>query len=86
MPVSDASENMPFYYAILSSRIFLLNIQFNFLITQPKNREVLNVLDTFRRRLQLETSDIDTIFRLNKHLQQSMQNNIIQTIIVQYFT
>ena len=30
----------------------LLNVQLNFLITHPKTKEVLNALDTIRRRLQ----------------------------------
>ena len=36
------------------------------LITQPKNKEVLKVLDTIQRRLQCEGTDINTFFRLEK--------------------
>ena len=55
-------------------------------ITPPKNKEVLNALDTIRRCLQCEGADMDTVFRLEKHLQESMQNNIKETTIAQYFT
>ena len=51
-----------------------------------KNKKVLNILDTTRRRLRCDGADIDTFFRLKKQLQESMQNNIKQTTIAQYFT
>ena len=56
------------------------------LITQPTNNEVLNALDTIRRCLQCEGADMDTLFCLEKKLQESMQNNINQSIIAWNFT
>ena len=58
----------------------------SFLITLPKNKEVLKAFYTCRRRLQCESADMDTFFRLEKLLQKSMENNIKQTTIEQYFT
>ena len=49
------------------------------LITRPKNKQVLNVLDTMQRPLQCGGADMDTFFRLEKQLPEIMQNNIKQT-------
>ena len=47
------------------------------LITQPKSKEVLNVLDTIQRHLQCEGADIETFFFCSeKQLQESIQNSI----------
>ena len=64
----------------------MLNVQYNFLTFQPKNKGVLNTLDSIRQHLQSEGKDMDTFFHLEKQLQDSMQNNIKQTTIAQYFT
>ena len=56
--------------------LVLLNVQFNFFITQPKNKQLLNALDTIwiRRRLQCEGghghifSFRKTITRAKQHL------------------
>ena len=53
--------------------------------TKPKN-EVLNALDLIRRRLQCEGADVNTFSSLKRQLQESVQNNIKQTTIAQYFT
>ena len=47
---------------------------------------MFNAVDTIWRCLQCEGTDIDTFFRLEKQLQESMQNNIKQATIPQYFT
>jgi len=39
----------------------------------PKNREVLHALNTIRQRLLFEGADINTFFRLEKEMQESMQ-------------
>ena len=56
------------------------------LITPPKNKEVFDGLDTIWRRWQCEGADMDIFFGIEKQLQESMQNNITQTTIAQYFT
>ena len=55
-------------------------------LTPPKNKEVLDALNTIRRRLQFKGEDMDIFLRLEKQLQDSMQNNIKQSTIAQYFT
>ena len=55
-------------------------------LTPPKNKEVLRALDTIRRRLQFKGEDMDMFLRLEKQMQDSMQNNIKQSTIAQYFT
>ena len=55
-------------------------------LTPPKNIEVLHALDTIRRQLQFKEEDMDIFFRLEKQMQDSMQNNIKQSTIAQYFT
>ena len=55
-------------------------------LTTPKNKEVLHALDTIRRRLQSKGEDMDIFLRLEKQMQDSMQNNIKQSTIAQYFT
>ena len=74
------STNSQAYFAIAGKRSQFI------LITPPKNKEVLSALDTIRRRLQCEGEDMDTFFRLEKQLQESIQNNIKQTTIAKYFT
>ena len=51
-----------------------------------KKKEVLHALDTIRRRLQFKGEVMDIFLRLEKQMQDSMQNNIKQTTIAQYFT
>ena len=51
----------------------------------PENKEVLHALDIIRRRLQFEGENMDTFLRLEEKMQDSMQNNIKQTTIAQYF-
>jgi len=51
-----------------------------------KNRKVLYALDTIRRRLLFEGADMNTFFCLEKEMQESMQRNIKQTTLEQYFT
>jgi len=51
----------------------------------PKNREVLHALDTIRRQLLFEGADINTFFRLEKEMQESMQQNIKQKTLAHYF-
>ena len=55
-------------------------------LTPLKNKEVLHALDTIRQRLQFKEEDMDMFLRLEKQMQDSMQNNIKQSTIAQYFT
>ena len=55
-------------------------------IILPKTKEVLNALDTIWQCLQCEGTDMETLFCLEKQIQESMQNNITQATIAQYFT
>ena len=55
-------------------------------LTPPKNKEVLHALDTYRRRLQFKGEDMDIFLCLEKQMQDSMQNDIKQSTIAQYFT
>ena len=54
-------------------------------VIPPKNKEVLHALDIIRRRLQFKGENMDTFFRLERKMQDSMQNKIKQTAITQYF-
>ena len=54
-------------------------------MTPPKNKEVLHALAIIRRRLQFEGADMDTFLRLERQMQDSMQNKIKQTTITEYF-
>ena len=54
-------------------------------VTPPKNKEVLHALAIIQRRLQFEGADMDTFLRLERQMQDSMQNKIKQTTIAEYF-
>ena len=54
-------------------------------VTPPKNKEVLHALAIIRRWLQFEGADMDTFLRLERQMQDSMQNKIKQTTIAEYF-
>ena len=54
-------------------------------VTPPKNKEVLHALAVIQRRLQFEGADMGAFLRLERQMQDSMQNKIKQTTISQYF-
>ena len=51
------------------------------LITQPKNIELLNALDTIRRRLQGEGADMDTLFRLKKNYKRACKTTLNKLLL-----
>ena len=53
-------------------------------VTPPKNKQVLHALAIIQRRLQFEGATMDTFLCLESQMQDSMQNNIKQTI-AEYF-
>ena len=54
-------------------------------VMSPKNKEVIYEFDIIRRRLQFEGENMDAFFRLERKMQDSMQNKIKQTTIAQCF-
>ena len=62
--------------------LFYGNCQLNALrnphvrVHRQKTREMLDALDTIRRRLQFDGIDMDPFFRVEKQLQNRMQKNI----------
>ena len=54
-------------------------------VTPTKNKEVLLALAVIQRRLLFEEADMGAFLRLKRQMQDSMQNKIKKTTIVQYF-
>ena len=75
--------------AILQSLIFALHtvfISFNFYQLVSYTEQILLIKNAIiQRRLQFEGADMDTFLRLERQMQDSMQNKIKQTTIAEYF-
>ena len=62
LSVFDVSEKMPFG----SNKIEEQSAVDSFLITSPKNEEVLNACSTIRQRLPCEGADMDAFFTITR--------------------
>ena len=51
------------------------------LIAHPKNIELLNAVDTIRRRLQGEGADVDTFFRLKKNYKRACKTTLNKLLL-----
>ena len=75
--------------AISQSLIFALRtvfVSFNFYQLVSYTEQILLIKNAIiRQRLQFEGADMDTFFRLERQMQDSMQNKIKQTTIAEYF-
>ena len=75
--------------AISQSLIFALRtvfVSFNFYQLVSYTEQVLLIKNAIiRRQLQFEGADMDTFLRLERQMQDSMQNKIKQTTIAEYF-
>ena len=74
---------------ISQSLIFALRtvfVSFNFYQLVSYTEQILLIKNAIiRRRLQFEGADMDTLLRLERQMQDSMQNKIKQTSIAEYF-
>ena len=74
---------------ISQSLIFALRtvfVSFNFYQLVSYTEQILLIKNAIiRRRLQFEGADMDTLLRLERQMQDSMQNKIKQTTIAEYF-
>ena len=75
--------------AISQSLIFALRtvfVSFNFYQLVSYTEQILLIKNAIIRRwLQFEGADMDTFLRLERQMQDSMQNKIKQTTIAEYF-
>ena len=75
--------------AISQSLIFALRtvfVSFNFYQLVSYTEQILLIKNAIiRQRLQFEGADMDTFLRLERQMQDSMQNKIKQTTIAEYF-